>query len=347
MAASPAYGLTLPDRRGTVQGSVGQPATLPNRRPPMRMAEPQWLWLLTLLPAPWLARRGRPRLAWPTLKAFDGGPRGLAAWRFLPPLLRSLALAAMAFALARPQTVGGTTTIRGRGVAIVVALDRSRSMATADFPGPGPPSTRLEAAQRTFARFARGRPNDLLGLVAFAAYPSLSCVPTADHAYLLEAATRLAPARPGDDGTNLGDAMAVGIDALVHSSPRKKVLILLTDGEDRPALGIDRPLDPRSAGRLAADLGVTVHAIAVGGTEGPDRPLLKAVAESAGGKLFEAADSDALAAVFDAIDRLEASPLQTTVRTRYDERYAPWAGLAAGLLALESTLTAGRLRRLP
>ena len=313
----------------------------------MRLAEPDWLWLLVLLPAPWLARRGRPRLAWPTFEAFDAAPSGRARLRFVSPLLRSLGLAAMAVAMARPQTIGGTTVIRGRGVAIVVALDRSRSMATADLPGSARPATRLETAKRTFARFARGRPDDLLGLVAFAAYPGLDCPPTADHAFLLDAAARLAPARPGDDGTNLGDAMIVGIDALVHSPPRKKVLILLTDGEDRPARGVDSPTDPRSAAKLAADLGVTIHAVAVGGAEGPDRTLLKAVAEAAGGRLFEAADAASMASVFDAIDRLEASPLQATVRTRYDERFAPWAAAAAGLLAVELLSSAGRLRRLP
>jgi hypothetical protein len=35
------------------------------------------------------------------------------------------------------------------------------------------------------------------------------------------------------------------------------------------------------------------------------------------------------------------------ILTRYDEHYAPWAGLAMGLLILDRLLALGRLRRLP
>ena len=72
---------------------------------------------------------------------------------------------------------------------------------------------------------------------------------------------------PGDDGTNIGDAIAVGLDALLVAPPKKKVLVLLTDGHNEPAA--PRPLDPVDAAVLARDLGVTVHTIAVGRVGGP------------------------------------------------------------------------------
>src|SRR5262249_28948070 len=148
--------------------------------------------------------------------------------RPLPPLLRGLAIGSLAVALARPQSVGGTTQIAGQGVAIVVALDQSSSMNAGDFPTDRGTSqtTRLDAAKKTFVRFVQGRPDDLIGLVVFANYPDLACPPTLDHAFLLEVVAAVRSARQPDDGTNIGDAIAWALDALLIAPPAKKVLVL-------------------------------------------------------------------------------------------------------------------------
>lgn len=331
----------------------------------MRLAEPAWLLLLALIPLPWLWQRARPRIAWPTLHGFRRAPAAGAGWlRHLPSVLRGLAVGALAVALARPQEVGGQTRVAGRGVAIVVALDQSSSMSAGDFPTATGPISRLEAAQQTFSRFVQGRPDDLIGLVVFANYPDLACPPTLDHAFLLEAVRTLRPARPGDDGTNIGDALAWALESLRAAPPRKKVLILLTDGVNSPA--VPDPVDPEAAARLARDLGVTLHTIAVGRpggivrfrepvtglavpaeVEGPDLARLERLARLGGGRPFVAADARSLDDVFRTIDALEKSPVRGTVRTRYRERYAPWVGVALALLVLDRLLAGGRLRRLP
>jgi Ca-activated chloride channel family protein len=333
----------------------------------MHFAQPGWLWLMVLMPLPWLLERSRPRIAWPGFEGFP--PRGRFGWvwlRALAAVLRGLAIGALAVALARPQTVGGQTVIAGQGVAIVVVLDQSSSMNAVDFPADRGTRTisRLEAAKTTFIRFVEGRPDDLIGLVAFANYPGLAWPPTLGHAFLIEAVAALRSARPGDDGTNIGDAIAVGLDALLEAPPRKKVLVLLTDGNNEPA--VPQPLDPEQAAILARDLGVTLHTIAIGrrggivhGVErktelpyiaevtGPNLPLLERLAELAGGASFVATDADALAEVFKKIDELEKSPVRGRILTRYDEHYAAWAALALGLLVLDRLLAWGRLRRLP
>ena len=224
--------------------------------------------------------------------------------------------------------------------------------------------SRLEAAKTTFIRFVEGRSDDLIGLVVFANYPELACPPILDHAFLLETIAAVQSARPGDDGTNIGDAIAVGLDALLVASPKKKVLVLLTDGNNEPA--VPQPLDPEQAAILARDLGVTMHTIAIGRTAGvtqgidpgvrlpvpkrvtgPNLPLLERLAQLTGGRSFAATDADALTEVFRTIDALEKSPVRGQILTRYNEHYAPWAGLALGLLVLDRLLSLGRLRRLP
>jgi Ca-activated chloride channel family protein len=331
----------------------------------MRLAEPYWLFLLVLAPLPWIWSRARARLRWPSLEGFAQAPRGVAGW--LQPMLwalRGLAVAGMVVALARPQVVGGQTRIAARGVAIVVVLDHSSSMDTRDFPADGGPLSRLEAAKQTVARFVTGRADDLIGLVVFANLPDLACPPTLDRTFLLGTVRSLRSARPGDDGTNIGDALVWGLNALRATTPKKKVLILLTDGENCPA--VPDPTDPEVAARLARELGVTLHTIAVGRaggmaratepitglpvgvkSEGPDLELLKRLAELGGGRAFAADEAKTLDEVFHTIDALEKSPIRGIIQTRYDERFQPWVALALGLLVLDRLLASGRLRPLP
>jgi Ca-activated chloride channel family protein len=209
-----------------------------------------------------------------------------------------------------------------------------------------------------------GRPDDLVGLVVFANYADHACPLTLDHGFLLDSVRAVRPARAGDDGTNLGDAIIWSLNALEDAPTLKKVLILLTDGRNDPA--VPNPADPETAAALARELGVTVHTIAVGrgGTvtravepktglplvtqvEGPDHALLAQIARAGGGRAFAAVDSDSLARVFAAIDQLEKSPVRGELRPRYRERYGPCVVLALGLLLLDRLLAAGPLGRLP
>ena len=76
--------------------------------------------------------------------------------------------------------------------------------------------------------------------------------------------------------------------------------------------------------------------------------MLAQLAEVGRGRAFVAADADALDRIFREIDALEKSPVAGTVRTRYRERYAPWAAAVSWrLLAVDLMLGSWRLRRLP
>jgi len=124
---------------------------------------------------------------------------------------------------------------------------------------------------------------------------------------------------------------------------------------------------------VARGLGVTLHTVAVGRppvipppdptktppdppvgppppppiADGPDLDLLKRLADRGNGQAFVATDLAALAAIFEAIDALETSPIQGTIRTVYRERFAPWVAAALALVTLDLALSVGWLRRLP
>jgi Ca-activated chloride channel family protein len=225
-------------------------------------------------------------------------------------------------------------------------------------------SSRLDAAKETFLRFVDGRPDDLIGLVAFAEFPDVVWLPDVNHPMLVAHAQAIRPARAYDDGTNIGAAIVKGVDALSWTSPRKKVLVLLTDGHNQPKS--PRAADPEAAAILARDFGITLHTIAIGRpggivrdvdprtqqasmTEvaGPNVELLETLARTTGGISRLAVDADALTRVFREIDQLEKSEVRGQILIRYNEHYALWAGAALGLLALDRLLAQGRLRRLP
>jgi Ca-activated chloride channel family protein len=336
----------------------------------MRLGEPAWLGLMLLAFLPWAWGRRRLRVAWPTLGGFGPGRSYRAGFfRGWPWLLKGAALACLAVAMARPQSPGGRVRVAGRGVAIVALIDRSSIMKAADFPAEGGPISRLEAAKATLSRFIQAREDDLVGLVKFANYPDLDAALTLDQDFLLEAVRSIRPAGQVDDGTNLGDAIALGLGSIRDAPTRRKVMILLTDGRNAPS--VPKPVDPVFAAELARDLGVKLHTIAIGRAaeakpgpqsksetsrpvesdesraEGPDLALLARLAEVGGGRSFVATDSDTLQGIFREIDALEKSPVAGTVRTLYREEYAPWAASALALLAIDLAWVSGRFRRLP
>ena len=248
-------------------------------------------------------------------------------------------------------------------------------MKTADFPteGDAPPISRLAAAQATLERFLEVRDEDLIGVVAFANLPETIAPPTLDHAFVWDAVQAIQPAGAGDDGTDLGGAIAWGLDLIHLASTAQKVLILVTDGRHAP--GSAEALAPTVAAEVARGLGITLHTIAIGRppdpvppaanspapvdppqpppaasqppSDGPDLALLRTLADRGNGRAFVATDSGSLAAIFDAIDTLETSLIQGTIQTVYRERFAPWVGGALVFLAVDLLLSSGRLRRIP
>ena len=138
-------------------------------------------------------------------------------------------------------------------------------MATPDFAWTpdAPPLTRLDAAKRAFKLFVAGgdgpggthfdgRPADQIGLVTFAAVPQTACPLTLNHSVLLAVLDEQQPRQGIDAGTNIGDALAeaeIRLDAAGH---RRKVLLLLSDGEHNVTReGANAPLKPFASAQLA------------------------------------------------------------------------------------------------
>jgi len=317
------------------------------------------LLLLVAFAAWWLWRRRRrppPAPGYSDTGLVIAAARGAWVVR-LPPALRALGLLALAIGAAGPRIGGDQVETKQEGIAIALALDISSSMLAEDFA----PSNRLEVAKQQALGFIRGRASDRIGLVAFAG-EAMTQVPVTTDYPVLERAVQELKIGILEDGTAIGSGLATAVNRLRRAPDKSKVVVLLTDGENNRGT-----VDPRTAARAAASLGVKVYTIGVGSEgqaavptgRGPgglryevlpvriDEVLLKEIAEVTGGRYFRAKDADALGQIFGQIDRLEKTPIQVTRYVRYDELTQPFVLVALIALGFELLLAATIAVRVP
>lgn len=304
------------------------------------------------------------------------------AW--LPNGCLLLCWCCLCLALARPQAGREQVHDASQGVAIEMVIDKSTSMRQ-EMEYENQRMNRLEAVKKVFASFVfgdseknlRGRSNDLIGMITFARYPDTICPLTLSHAALrpfLESVQLVN--RRNEDGTAIGDALALAAARLktaeetlamqTRKDPgayqiKSKIIILLTDGENncgRRSIA--------EAAELAKNWGIKVYAIGVSGGEGVgvintllgsfkipgrlqrfDTSELESLAEKTGGIFRLASDSKSLIAIYQEIDRLERSEVESVRFVDYKELFVPVALLALLFLGLHLLLDSTLFRRIP
>ncbi|CAM4116715.1 vWA domain-containing protein [Zobellia nedashkovskayae] len=313
-------------------------------------ANPEFFWLLLLLPLAvlWYFYKRKEQVASlkiPTIKGF-------ANTGFLPKLkpllfvLRLLALAAIIVAIARPQTEDiSTKTKTTKGIDIVMAIDVSSSMLARDLK-----PNRLAALKEVAAEFIKERPNDRIGLVAYAGEAYTKTPITSDKAIVLRALRDITYGQL-NDGTAIGMGLATSVNRLKESKASSKIIILLTDGVNNSGF-----IEPQTAADLAIEYGIKTYTIGLGtngnalspvayNSDGSfrygmrqveiDEDLLKDIAKSTGGKFFRATDNEKLEAIYDEINKLEKTEIEEFKYYKYEEKFRSWVLLAGALLLLE------------
>jgi Ca-activated chloride channel family protein len=326
-----------------------------------RFAHPYLLFLLLLVPlAAWyvLRYRGERSVAYSSLDLLLGAGLEAAAWkRYTTLVLRLLVLALVILALARPQTGRSKHTTYSEGIDIMLVLDTSGSMQAQDFE----PKNRLNVAKEVVKDFIAKRPEDRIGLVVFSADAMTQCPLTLDH-MLLSKLVDSVDFGMLDDGTAIGVALATACNRLRASHAKSRVIVLLTDGQNNAGM-----VDPITAARVAASLGLKVYTVGVG-THGRapipiddpvfgrrlisvevdiDEGTLQKIAEITHGKYFRATDREELMAIYAQIDKLEKSKVESETYTEYTERFAWFILPALGLFMLELGLGETVLRETP
>jgi Ca-activated chloride channel family protein len=332
----------------------------------IRFLQPECLWLLALLPIVMLLRGRRGPVA-----AVEFSDVGLARevaragrsrigyWLWLFPLL---AAALMIVGLARPQRGHSRTEVTANGIDIVLGLDVSGSMQALDFLIDGHRENRIQVVKSVVAKFIEERPNDRIGLIAFAAAPYLVSPITLDHDWLLQNLERVNTAVGGDDGTAIGSAIAASVNRLRTTAAKSKIVILLTDGMNNTG-----KISPIAAAEAAKAMGVKIYTIGVGvrgmapipvrdqagnmrmimDKVDVDEKTLQTVAEDTNGTFYRATDTGSLQKIYEQINRLEKTAQTVQKFEHYDELYS-WALIpAVAILGLGLLLQHTRFRRLP
>ncbi len=328
----------------------------------MRFEQPLFLLLLVPAALAWLFAHRRARLRDPELPvpslailpaARGARARAAGAARVLLPLATALFL----IAAARPQAGREVREVVSEGIDILLAIDVSGSMRCEDFR----PQNRLFVAKEVAKRFVRGRSHDRIGLIAFAGRAELISPVTLDYDGLTSLIDGLDFGML-PDGTAVGSAIALGAERLRQTKGKSRVLILLTDGISNAG-----SVDPVTAARLAAAVGVRIYTVGAG-TQGQapfpvddpvlgrhyvwvrsdvDETSLKSVAEITRGRYFRATSAELLVRVYHEIDALEPSRVEMRSYTRWAEMGPRVLGVGLFLLALDLVLGATWLRRYP
>jgi Ca-activated chloride channel homolog len=285
------------------------------------------LALLPLLILGWWWRRGAaPALLFgPSALLREGGVtsrRRSAVLRALPRALQLLGILAAVVALARPAEPL-LLPRQNRGVEILLGFDVSSSMGR-NLSAAG--QSRLEVARSAAKKFIAGRPDDRIGLLAFARYPDLLCPPTRDHEALGRFLDDLKPREADDaeDATGMGAALARALKSFgpLEEGAGSRVVILLGDGEENVASEqTPEEIAPLHAAQYAREQGVRTHVISVDtGEDLGDRSRLQTLATRTGGRFFRAAEAADLPRIYALIDELETLP-QEEPRYRFEDRF--------------------------
>src|SRR5277367_3946235 len=285
-----------------------------------RFLQPEWFWLLTLLPVVmlWRGRQG-------PIAAVEYSDVGLVrevarssrsrigGWVWLLPVAAAIL---MIVGLARPQRMHSRTEVTVNGIDIVLGLDVSGSMQALDFTIDHRRVNRIEVVKSVVSKFIEERPSDRIGLIAFAAAPYLVSPLTLDHDWLQQNLERVSTAAANDDGTAIGSAIAASVNRLRTTNDKSKVVILLTDGMNNTG-----KISPLAAAEAAKALGVKIYTIGVGvrgmapipmrdqagntrlvmDKVDVDEKTLQTVASETGGSFYRATDTHSLQEIYEQI----------------------------------------------
>ena len=309
-----------------------------------------WLLLIVLLMIGWYVWREQllqGTLSVSAIKGFSPPKNSvIPKLRHSGIVLRSLAVIALIFALARPQSSLSWQNSTTEGIDIVIASDISGSMLAEDFQ-----PNRLEAGKNIAIDFIKNRPDDRIGLVIFSGESFTQCPLTIDHDVLINLYQDIKYGMI-DDGTAIGMGLATAVNRLKDSEAKSKVVILLTDGSNNMG-----SIPPVTAAEIAKQFGVRVYTVGIG-THGfapypvqtpmgiqyqrmavdVDEVTLGKIASITGGKYFRATDNATLKDIYEQIDKLEKAKIDVTQYHKKTELFLPFALIALLFLTLEFAL---------
>jgi len=274
-----------------------------------------------------------------------------------PYILQLISICFIIISLARPQTTNSWEENKTEGIDIIIAMDISGSMLAQDLK-----PNRLDASKEIAIDFIQQRKNDRIGLVVFSGESFTQCPLTSDHNSLINLFKNIEYGMV-DDGTAIGDGLGNAINRLIDSETKSKIVILLTDGENTKG-----KISPFTAADIAASDSVNIRVYTIGvGTKGMakspvaidfngryvydfvevkiDEETLIEIAKKTGGKYFRATDNKSLKGIYNKIDELETSELESIKFNTKNEEFYLFSCIALSLFLLSFLLQISYFRK--
>ncbi len=274
-------------------------------------------------------------------------------------LLFSLAWVMMVVGAADPQIGSKMEKVKRKGIDLIIALDVSNSMLSEDIK-----PNRLERSRQAISRLIGKLEGDRLGMVVFAGKAYMQMPVTTDYAaarlMLSTVNTNLIPVQ----GTAIGDAISLSMSSFDDNN-HQKAIIVITDGENHQGNAVEEA-------KKAAEKGIKVYTIGMGLAEGGPIPvfqrgrqvgfkkdkqgntivtklndkMLGEIAAAGEGIYVRANNSRAgLDKVFEEINALDKSELESRVFSDYEHRFTYFVALALLFLIVELLFASRRSNR--
>lgn len=320
----------------------------------MRFANPEYLYLLLLLPVILLLfiysnyRRNR------NIRSY-GDPQLLKALIPSTSVLRNriifwftfLALALLVFVLARPQFGAKKETVTTRGIEVVIALDISNSMLADDiYPN------RLEKAKRLISRIISNTGDNKVALIVFAGDAFVQLPITDDFISAKMFLESITPSLIARQGTDIGAAINLATKSFTPNEKIGKAVIIITDGENHEG-------GAEEAAMLAAEKGINIYVLGIGTEKGGRIPVegrdeyirdkdgfvvVSKLNEEMANKIAKAGKgtyvrvdntNNAQTIIANELDKLQQDDVKTEVYTKYKEQFEVIAWIVLLLLVAE------------
>ncbi|MCP4149170.1 MAG: VWA domain-containing protein [bacterium] len=278
---------------------------------------------------------------------------------FFKTALITLALVFFITALAGPQWGKTFENLDVKGVELIFLLDTSVSMNAEDLK-----PNRLEIAKELIANIVDTLRTDFVSLINFAGVPYVQCPLTIDYdAFKLM--TDASVISPGEEqGTDFERAFKLALKSFAKSKSDKKILFLITDGEDQEKTWKNMVDEIQEQKIIVFTIGVGISSgapIPVRNDKGEltgykkdkegntvktrlDEDSLVQVASSTGGQYYRLTDSAAQDTIINGLEAFERNVISKKVRMKKIKRFHYPLIIGIFLLILELFLSEKRLQ---
>ena len=257
--------------------------------------------------------------------------------------LQLIAVLSLIIAIARPRSGEKEDVEDSRGIEVVIAFDVSRSMLASSNDDPAGIS-RLDRAKHILDKLVDKLNNDKVGLIVFAGEAATQLPLTTDFVSAKMYLNSLSPNMMQTQGTAIGDAIGLAMNAFTADETMSKSIILITDAEDHEG-------NAEEMAKQAADKGIQINVVGVGSPKGNPIPLdnrgsylkdntgsvvttalneqvASQIAKTGNGIYVNGAQSNALSTLQDSLDRLEKGDIQHVVYKASAEQFPIFAWIA-------------------